>query len=436
MSLQEDFTVDSFSNFEPVVILDDIMQNLNIYNDKRIKSIIKKLYSKFTTISTEEKVQIKYVDTQIEMFTEKQREILHNNVHNTPRKNKQVSFTQNVSILHVNPTVINVDDWEFNVMLLQSDEEMYSTAWNILVRNNYVQTYNIKEQTFANFIKQMQLLYNKNNNPFHNFQHGLSVMQSCYMLSKCKKAVQAMKNIDIFTVVFSGLCHDVGHTGRTNNFEVLIQSKLAIRYNDKSVLEQHHLANTFKILKLESINCNVFENLERTEYANVRRQMISNILYTDIKQHFKLKQDFEIFWKNNIDNNKSIQLNDNELELLSGMIIHTADFTGAAKSFPLARKWSERVNQEFIQQYVEEGQRNVDQTPFMKDLDQLHVMAKAEKGFLTVIVLPLWQSLNDFYDGELQQNVININDSIEQWGKLALQVPTQNQIEKDENNQK
>ena len=29
--------------------------------------------------------------------------------------------------------------------------------------------------------------------------------------------------------------------------------------------------------------------------------------------------------------------NENELELLTGMIIHTADFTGASKKFPLAR---------------------------------------------------------------------------------------------------
>ena len=83
--------------------------------------------------------------------------------------------------------------------------------------------------------------------------------------------------------------------------------------------------------------------------------MVSNILYTDIKQHFKLKQDFELYWKKNEE--KSTQepgspKNNNEqyqqqVELLTGMIIHTADFNGAAKKFVLARKWSERVNKEF-----------------------------------------------------------------------------------------
>lgn len=36
--------------------------------------------------------------------------------------------------------------------------------------------------------------------------------------------------------------------------------------------------------------------------------------------------------------------NENEIELLTGMIIHTADFTGASKKFPLSKQWSEKIN--------------------------------------------------------------------------------------------
>ena len=65
--------------------------------------------------------------------------------------------------------------------------------------------------------------------------------------------------------MLSALCHDVGHTGRTNNFEASSYSTLALRYNDESVkiflikfylifinfikiLENHHCALSFKIL--------------------------------------------------------------------------------------------------------------------------------------------------------------------------------------------
>ena len=52
----------------------------------------------------------------------------------------------------------------------------------------------------------------------------------------------------------SALCHDVDHSGRNNHFEVSSYSKLALRYNDESVLENHHAATTFKILKVDQNN--------------------------------------------------------------------------------------------------------------------------------------------------------------------------------------
>ena len=54
--------------------------------------------------------------------------------------------------------------------------------------------------------------------------------------------------------MLSAVCHDVDHTGRTNTFEVSKYSKVALRYNDESVLENHHSAVSFKILCNEKYN--------------------------------------------------------------------------------------------------------------------------------------------------------------------------------------
>jgi hypothetical protein len=54
--------------------------------------------------------------------------------------------------------------------------------------------------------------------------------------------------MDYFALVFSGLCHDVGHTGFNNDFEIKTLSKKALRWNDKSVLENYHAYTTFKLL--------------------------------------------------------------------------------------------------------------------------------------------------------------------------------------------
>jgi hypothetical protein len=41
----------------------------------------------------------------------------------------------------------------------------------------------------------------------------------------------------------------------------------------------------------------------------------------------------------------------------------------------------------------------------MKDLDKLDVMSKAESGFMGFIVLPLWELMNKFLNGELDDVV-------------------------------
>ena len=38
-----------------------------------------------------------------------------------------------------------------------------------------------------------------------------------------------------YSLLFSALCHDVGHTGHSNAYECNIGSKIAIRFNDESV---------------------------------------------------------------------------------------------------------------------------------------------------------------------------------------------------------
>jgi len=61
-------------------------------------------------------------------------------------------------------------------------------------------------------------------------------MHSCYLLSNLSSNFNILNKKDIFINVFSGLCHDVGHTGFTNAFEIASMSRKAMIYNDKSPL--------------------------------------------------------------------------------------------------------------------------------------------------------------------------------------------------------
>ncbi len=68
-------------------------------------------------------------------------------------------------------------------------------------------------------------------------------MQGCFISLIKSSLAEKSPLIEKISLLFSGLCHDVGHTGRNNTFEINTNSKLAIKYNDKSV-------NQFKLLFL------------------------------------------------------------------------------------------------------------------------------------------------------------------------------------------
>ncbi len=71
----------------------------------------------------------------------------------------------------------------------------------------------------------------------------------------------------------------------------------------------------------------------------IRKCVISNILATDIKQHFELIKQFEIKFsgcilkKNNAMESSSgggnkVEYTENDINLITNMIIHAADFHG------------------------------------------------------------------------------------------------------------
>ncbi|CAD8159906.1 unnamed protein product [Paramecium pentaurelia] len=309
-----------------------------------------------------------------------------------------------------------IDKFEFNIFSYK-DNMKAKLVYHIIKKNEWIDNYDINEDVLMKFIKEVERKYNKRKNPFHNFDHGITVMHSCNFLCSLPKAHEYISEIVYFATVISGLCHDISHTGRTNQFEINSKSKLATRYLDKSPLENHHAAVTLRLLNQD--NYNILSGLSVEDLSIFRQTLVENILFTDIKQHFGLIKDFEQRVKESKDNqDRMFGQMDGDVKLFTGMIIHTSDFSGAAKVFELSKAWTEKVNMEFKAQFDEEGTRKITQTPFMKDLDQQEIMAKNEMGFFKVIVRPLWASLNEFYDKQLQNVIDNVENTIINWEKI------------------
>ena len=58
-----------------------------------------------------------------------------------------------------------------------------------------------------------------------------------------------MTTLEILAMLIAAAIHDVEHTGTTNSFHIQSNSEFALLYNDKSVLENHHLYTAFKLMQ-------------------------------------------------------------------------------------------------------------------------------------------------------------------------------------------
>ncbi|KAI1728568.1 3'5'-cyclic nucleotide phosphodiesterase domain-containing protein [Ditylenchus destructor] len=196
---------------------------------------------------------------------------------------------------------------------------------------------------------------------------------------------QSMNTLELMALFTAAAMHDFDHPGRTNAFLVASEDKKAILYNDRSVLENHHAAESWRLL-CQSQN-NFIENLDSAETKRFRYLVLEYILATDLKQHFDIIMQF---------NEKAPDIdltNESDRVLLSQMLIKFADINSPAKPYPLHRQWTERICQEFYEQGDEEQQRKMPVSPYM---DRQHpAVAKLQDSFIAHIVNPLAVALNE-----------------------------------------
>ena len=73
----------------------------------------------------------------------------------------------------------------------------------------------------------------------------------------------------------SAICHDLDHKGLNNDFLIKTNSSLAIQYNDLSPLENHHLAQTFRLLHRD--DCGLLRHLSKDRQVSSAVQQLQYV---------------------------------------------------------------------------------------------------------------------------------------------------------------
>lgn len=135
---------------------------------------------------------------------------------------------------------------------------------------------------FSHDIPQVKVRYNAN--PFHNFRHAFRVSHVAFLfVARSDLRGRALRDLDVLALLFSAICHDLEHPGLTNAYQVNTKHRLALVYNDQSVLENHHCATAFRVV--ERPECDILRGLPKGDYKLFRKLVVAAILATDMTAH-------------------------------------------------------------------------------------------------------------------------------------------------------
>eukprot|EP00475_Leptophrys_vorax_P020727 TRINITY_DN2844_c0_g1_i1.p1 TRINITY_DN2844_c0_g1~~TRINITY_DN2844_c0_g1_i1.p1 ORF type:complete len:623 (+),score=96.25 TRINITY_DN2844_c0_g1_i1:692-2560(+) len=309
---------------------------------------------------------------------------------------RSVSASASAPLLQNNLNLGDVQShlWGMNIWVY-SFYEMEAIAAGMFESFDLISQFTIPRQNLMRFVHTVRQRYFYDN-PYHNFQHAFSVMQSVFALLCEFELSKHLTNLDILSLLIASLCHDVEHPGVNNAFLIKTRSPLAVRYNDIGVLENHHASVCFQILHTPETE--LLGNLSEEDYRTVRKTIIDAILATDMEQHFALTTAFSSVLPNYADKcreQQTIQTAPPEIRtLIVQMVMKCSDISNIAVPPKVARHWFGRVADEFFAQGDAEKKRGKVPPPFMDR--EVSTTYKISADFSRFVGRPLFDNLQKF----------------------------------------
>ncbi|KAM4626833.1 dual specificity calcium/calmodulin-dependent 3',5'-cyclic nucleotide phosphodiesterase 1A-like isoform 2-T2 [Discoglossus pictus] len=279
----------------------------------------------------------------------------------------------------------DIDQWFFDVFALSEasgEHALKFMVYELLTRYDLINRFKIPVPCLASFVDALEAGYNKHKNPYHNLVHAADVTQTVHYIILHTGIMHWLTELEILALIFAAAIHDFEHNGTTNNFHIQTRSDVAILYNDRSVLENHHVSAAYRIMQDDEMN--IFANLSKDDWRDLRALVIEMVLSTDMSCHFQQIKTMRntLQQPEGIDKAKAMSL-----------ILHAADISHPSKSWDMHQRWTNLLMEEFFQQGDKEAALGL---PFSPLCDRKATMvAQSQIGFIDFIVEPTLLLLTD-----------------------------------------
>ncbi|XP_032802234.1 dual specificity calcium/calmodulin-dependent 3',5'-cyclic nucleotide phosphodiesterase 1A isoform X2 [Petromyzon marinus] len=288
------------------------------------------------------------------------------------------------------PAVISVlkevDKWSFDVFALHEasgEHALKFIVYELFTRYDLIARFKIPVSSVVSFVEALEAGYSKHKNPYHNSVHAADVTQTVHYLMLKTGTIHWLNELEILSMIFAAAIHDYEHTGTTNNFHIQTRSDSAILYNDRSVLENHHVSAAYRLMQ-EDEEMNILINLSKDDWRELRALVVETVLATDMSCHFHQLKSI----KNLLQQPEGV-----EKPKAMSLMLHTADISHPAKNWNLHRRWTMSLMEEFFRQGDKEAELGLSFSPLCDR--NATMVPQSQIGFIDYIVEPTFTVLTD-----------------------------------------
>ncbi|GLI61126.1 hypothetical protein VaNZ11_003401 [Volvox africanus] len=332
----------------------------------------------------------------------------------------------------VERVLAQADSWHFDAWRLRditNGHPLSALGFYLIHRAGLIEKLNLKPSPLARLLRHIEAGYN--DNPYHNATHAADVLQTLHVIIHgAQLHVHYVDYLGLLAAYFAAIVHDYGHPGLTNDFLVATSDPLAVRYNDRSPLENHHAAAAFSLLQRPGLD--VLAPFSKQERATFRKQVIDMVLATDVKQHFTLLSQFNTAHRlasfvhspatakantsSRLSGNIHLEivvdvgadcrhlapkpLDETERVLSLQLAIKAADLGHLGEELEVHQRWLSSLEEEFFRQGDRERQLGIPISPLFDRSKQ--GVSKSQVGFYDFLALPLVHALCSAFPGTQQ----------------------------------
>jgi len=329
-----------------------------------------------------------------------------------------------------------VDDWFFDAFELErvtGGHPVTTLSAYLFKRLNLLETFKIPERQFFDFLLKIESGYPQN--AYHNRVHCANVVQSMYILLTRGFGPKLAGDKTMVSGLLAAIIHDYEHKGVNNDFLIRFQDETALKYNDRSPQENHHIAAAFEVMLTKPFD--IFSNTSVEVFTEIRKAIIDMVLATDMKLHFNLLGRFRLIEKKV----EAHQLSENhhtgggtvvapqepgaegleallpeDISLCFQVALKCADIGHVYCESNVHLRWVQKLEQEFFAQGDREAEMGAVQKSPLMDRDKAGI-TKSQCGFFKVVVLPLFKSFSTAFPS-VSPVIESIETNLALWAKI------------------